>query len=150
MREGRSSNRRSDKASEDKTSTVDKSKKKDKKDKKDKKEKKDKKDKKEKKEKDKRDKQSRRRRESESNNEVVSRGTVSTPHDRRAVNKREAENRELIERLLLKVDQMVTRDEFDKVNNDIPRVLAEVGIFKEKLRIYEDQFNYDTETEIHQ
>ena len=35
----------------------------------------------------------------------------------------------------------MTRAEFDKTNSDVPRLLAEVGIFKEKMKIYERSFN---------
>jgi hypothetical protein len=31
----------------------------------------------------------------------------------------------------------VTRKEFDSVNSEVPRVLAEMGIYKEKMRIFE-------------
>lgn len=46
----------------------------------------------------------------------------------------------LFQKLQDQVDLCVTRAEFDKTNSDVPRLLAEVGIFKEKLRIYERSF----------
>jgi hypothetical protein len=47
----------------------------------------------------------------------------------------------LFQKLQDQVDLCVTRAEFDKTNSDVPRLLAEVGIFKEKMKIYERSFH---------
>ena len=45
------------------------------------------------------------------------------------------------------IDKCITRTEYEKTNSDVPRILAEVGIFKEKMRIYEKMFVGKQDTE---
>ena len=46
-------------------------------------------------------------------------------------------NRQLLQQLQEKIDACVTKEEYNKIHSEVPRLLAEMGIYKEKMKVFE-------------